>query len=97
MIAEHLEAAGDVHTAYSWHMRAGAWARNRDIGAARLSWEHARTIADALPADDLNRAAMRIAARTMLCGTTFQVHMNVAGDRFEELRELRARRTPPTA
>ena len=88
LIAEHLEAAGDLHTAYGWHMRAAAWSTNRDIGAARLSWEHARKIADALPADDPNRAAMRIAPRTMLCGIAFRVHLNVAGDRFEELREL---------
>ena len=31
---------------------------------------------------------MRIAPRTMLCGIAFRVHVNVAGDRFEELREL---------
>ena len=31
---------------------------------------------------------MRIAPRTMLCGTAFRVHVSVAGDRFEELREL---------
>ncbi len=35
-----------------------------------------------------NRAAMRIAPRTMLCGTAWRVHVNVAGARFEELREL---------
>ena len=40
-IAEHLEAAGDGHAAYGWHMRAATWATNRDIGAARLSWERA--------------------------------------------------------
>ena len=88
LIAEHLEAAGDLHAAYSWHMRAATWATNRDIAAARLSWERAQKIADALPADDPNRAAMRIAPRTMLCGTAFRVHINVAGDRFDELREL---------
>jgi class 3 adenylate cyclase len=88
LIAEHLEAGGDLHTAYGWHMRAGAWATNRDIAAARLSWERARTIADALPADDPNRAAMRIAPRTMLCGTAWRVHENVADDRFNELQEL---------
>jgi len=88
LIAEHLEAAGDLHTAYGWHMRAAAWSTNRDIGAARLSWEHARKLADALPADDPNRAAMRIAPRTMLCGIAFRVHLNAVGDRFEELREL---------
>jgi len=88
LIAEHLEAAGDLHTAYGWHMRAATWATNRDITAARLSWERARTIADALPADDPNRSAMRIAPRTMSCGTAFRAHMNVGGDRFDELRQL---------
>ena len=88
LIAEHLEAAGDLHAAYGWHMRAAAWATNRDINAARLSWERAQTIADALPAEDANRTAMRIAPRTMLCGIAFRVHERVAGDRFEELRVL---------
>ena len=31
LIAEHLEAAGDLHAAYAWHMRAATWANNRDI------------------------------------------------------------------
>jgi class 3 adenylate cyclase len=88
LIAEHLEAAGDLHAAYGWHMRAATWATNRDIAAAWVSWERARQIADELPTDDANRTAMRIAPRTMLCGTAFRVHVNVAGDRFEELREL---------
>jgi AAA ATPase domain/Putative zinc-finger len=88
LIAEHLEAAGELHAAYGWHMRAATWATNRDIAAAWRSWERARTIADALPADDPARASMRIAPRTMLCGIAFRVHMNVAGARFEELREL---------
>jgi hypothetical protein len=88
LIAEHLEAAGDGHAAYGWHMRAAAWATNRDIAAARLSWQRAQTIADTLPADDPERAAMRIAPRTMLCGTAWRVHEHAAGDRFEELREL---------
>jgi hypothetical protein len=88
LIAEHLEAADDFHAAYDWRMRAATWATNRDITAARLSWERATRIADALPADDPDRAAMRIAPRTMLCGIAWRVHMNVAGDRFDELREL---------
>jgi class 3 adenylate cyclase len=88
LIAEHLEAAGDLHAAFGWQMRAAAWATNRDIAAARLSWERAVKIADALPADDPNRAAMRIAPRTMLCGIAWRVHVSVAGARFEELREL---------
>src|SRR5271166_3465101 len=88
LIAEHLEAAGDLHAAFGWHMRAATWATNRDIAASRLSWERAQKIADALPADDPNRAAMRIAPRTMLCGIAIRVHLNVAGDRFDELRQL---------
>ena len=30
LIAEHLKAAGELHAAYGWHMRAGAWSTNRD-------------------------------------------------------------------
>jgi hypothetical protein len=88
LIAEHLEAAGDGHAAYGWQMRAATWATNRDIAAAWRSWERARTIADALPADDPGRAAMRIAPRTMLCGIAWRVHEHATGARFEELREL---------
>ena len=88
LIAEHLEAAGDLHAAYGWHMRAATWATNRDIAGARLSWERAEKIADALPAEDPNRTAMRIAPRTMLCGIAWRVHVNIAGDRFDGLREL---------
>jgi class 3 adenylate cyclase len=88
LIAEHLEAAGDGHAAYGWRMRAATWATNRDVAAARQSWERARNIADTLPADDSARTAMRIAPRTMLCGTAARVHMDVAGNRFDELREL---------
>ena len=88
LIAEHLDAAGDRHAAYAWHMRAATWATNRDIRAAQLGWERAEEIADALPADDPHRAAMRIAPRAMLCGVAVRVHLTVAGDRFEELRQL---------
>ena len=88
LIAEHLEAAGDLHAAYGWHLRAGAWATSRNMAAARASWERARTIADTLPTDDPNWAAMRIAPRTMLCGTAYRVHANDAGARFDELRQL---------
>jgi class 3 adenylate cyclase len=88
LIAEHLQAAGDLYAAYGWHMRAAAWATNRDIGAAWLSWERAEKIADALPADDPNRVAMRIAPRTMLCGIAWRASMTVAGTRFDELQQL---------
>ncbi len=88
LIGEHLEAAGDLRDAYGWHMRAATWATNRDITAARLSWERAVKIADALPAEDPNRTAMRIAPRTMLCGTAFRAGLHAPGDPFDELRQL---------
>jgi class 3 adenylate cyclase len=88
LIAEHLASAADLHAAYGWHMRAATWATNRDVNAARLSWERAQTIADELPADSPDRAAMRIAPRTMLCGIAYRVQMNVVGERFDELRQL---------
>jgi len=73
LIAEHLEAAGDLRSAYASHMRAGAWSSNRDIRAARISWERARRVADALPANDPERTAMRIAPRTGLCSSILRV------------------------
>src|SRR5262249_25156076 len=76
------------HAAFGWHMRAAAWAATRDITAAWASWERARQVADALPADDPGRTAMRIAARAWLCGNTFRVHANISDGLFEELREL---------
>ncbi len=88
LIAEHVEAAGDLHAAFDWHMRAGGWATNRDIAAARVSWDRARQVADALPDDDPERTAMRIAPRTILCATGWRVHADDSHVRFEELREL---------
>ena len=88
LIAEHLEAAGDLHGAYSWHMRAGAWSTNRDITAARISWQRARQVADRLPADDPDGASMGIAPRTLVCGSTWKVGGSVADTGFDELREL---------
>ena len=88
LIAEHLEAAGDLRSAYAWHMRAGAWSGNRDIRAARISWERARRMADALPANDPERTAMRIAPRTALCTSIWRVGLGVADTGFDELREL---------
>src|SRR6185436_1410488 len=87
LIAEHLESASELHTAYGWHMRAGAWSTNRDIAAARLGWERARRIADRLPDDDPGQLSMRIAPRTMLCATDWRAVEESRG-RFAELREL---------
>ena len=88
LIAEHLEAAGDLRAAFDWHMRAGAWSSSRDIRAARIGWERARRVADALPAHDPERTAMRIAPRTALCVSTWNAGLGVADTGFDELREL---------
>lgn len=89
LIAEHLDAAGERHAAYGWHMRAAAWATTRDVFAARFSWERARKVADALPGDDPDRLSMRTAPRTMLCATeTYSPALQESHDRFAELREL---------
>jgi class 3 adenylate cyclase len=89
LIAEHLESAGELRAAYGWHMRAGAWSTNRDLAAARLSWERARRTADRLPADDPDQLSMRIAPRTMLCATDLQAReVQESQGRFAELREL---------
>ena len=89
LIAEHLEAAGELRSAYGWHMRAAAWSTIRDLGAARLGWERARRIADALPADDSDHLSMCIAPRTMLCATDFYDRLSQESrGRFAELREL---------
>jgi adenylate cyclase len=73
LIAEHLEAAGDLRAAFGWHMRAGTWSTNRDIAAAHVSWRRARRVADRLPDDDPDRTAMRIAPRTLLCASAWWV------------------------
>jgi adenylate cyclase len=88
LIAEHLEAAGDLRAAFGWHMRAGSWSIPRDRAAARISWQRARNVADRLPADDPDRAAKRIAPRTLLCGSVWMAGGSVADTGFDELREL---------
>ncbi|WP_319449548.1 MULTISPECIES: AAA family ATPase [unclassified Mycobacterium] len=89
LIAEHLRAAGELHAAYGWHMRAGAWSTNRDVAAARLSWERACRIADALPDHDPTQLSMRIAPRTMLCVTDWLSRpVQASWGRFAEFREL---------
>jgi adenylate cyclase len=88
LIAEHFEAADDLRAAFGWHMRAGAWTQSRDVRAARISWERARTVADRLPTDDPGRTSMRIAPRTLLCMNTVRVAGSIADTGFDELREL---------
>jgi adenylate cyclase len=88
LIAEHLEAAGDLRSAFAWHMRAGAWSNNRDHAAAQLSWERALEVADALPADETNVLSMRIAPRSLLCSNAFRRFHADKSALFEELRDL---------
>jgi class 3 adenylate cyclase len=88
LIAEHIEAAGDLPAAFNWHMRAGTWAATRGMPAARVSWERARQIADELPTDYPDRTAMRIAPRTMVCATSWRGQFLSITHRVDELREL---------
>ena len=88
LIAEHLEAAGDMRAAFNWHMRAGTWLTHRDLTAARSSWRHARDVADRLADGDTDRIAMRIAPRTLLCATAWLAGGSLADTGFDELREL---------
>jgi adenylate cyclase len=88
LIAEHIEAAGDLHAAFDWHMRAGSWLTNRDRAAARTSWQRARQCAERLPADEIDRNRMQIASLTALCGTLWLTGGSVEEADFEQLREL---------
>jgi adenylate cyclase len=88
LIAEHLKAAGNLHAAFDWYMRAGTWLTHRNITAARASWQHAQNVADQLPEAAADRAALRIAARTLLCASAWLAGGSVADTGFEELRDL---------
>jgi predicted ATPase len=37
LVADHLEAAGDLQAAFEWHMRAGNWLTHRDIAMKTLT------------------------------------------------------------
>jgi adenylate cyclase len=88
LIAEHLKAAGDLHVAFAWYMRAGTWLTHRDLAAAQASWRHARDVADRLPDTDTDRAAMRIAPRTLLCASAWLAGGSLADTGFDELHDL---------
>ena len=88
LIAENLEAAGDLRAAFDWHMRAGAWSAFRDIRAARTNWQRARQVADRLPADTPDRTSLQIAPRNLLCGTLWRTGGSIADTGFDELRDL---------
>ena len=88
LIAEHLEAAGEWRMAFEWHMRAGAWSTSRNIAAAQTSWRRARQVADRLPEHEPERMSMRIAPRTLLCGSAWRVGGSGTETGFDELRDL---------
>jgi hypothetical protein len=88
LIAEHFEAADELRLAYDWQMRAAGWSTSRDVAAARVSWKRALQIADRMPGDVPDRAAMRIAPRTMLCGSAWLGVQEPISGHFEELRAL---------
>jgi adenylate cyclase len=88
LIAEHYEAAGDLHAAFDWHMRSGSWVNYRDNPAAARSWRRAQQVADRLPDDDPNRLTMRIEPRTLLCATGFRTSGSGFSAGFDELRDL---------
>ncbi|OBI97073.1 cyclase [Mycobacterium alsense] len=88
LIAEHFNAANDPHAAFTWYMRAGTWLTHRDLAAARASWQHARDVADQLPDAHPDRAALRIAPRTLLCASSWLAGGTMADTGFDELRDL---------
>ena len=88
LIAEHLEAAGELHAAYCWHMRAGTGRTNRDIAAARVSWERARQ-RRRRGCPTTSRIASRCGSRRApCCVATPGESMPTSPARFEELRQL---------
>src|SRR5262249_9792090 len=88
LVAEHLEAAGDLRDAYDWHMRAGAWAQPRDIRAAQTSWHRAREVADRIDGDEPAEIDMRIKPRTFLSVHALRFSGSVEQTGLDELREL---------
>ena len=69
LIAEHLEAAGDLHAAYAWHVGAAAWSTIR-VSTRHASVGTARQKPTRCP-PDADLTAMRIAPRTIMCRTLF--------------------------
>jgi len=88
LIAEHLEAADELHLAYDWQMRAAGWSTSRDIAASRVSWVRALQIADRLPDDAPDRMAMRIAPRH------HAVRQRLVGNAGADLRPFRGTPRP---
>ena len=88
LIAENLEAAGELRKAFDWHMRAGNWLTFRDISAGRQSWQRAKQVADRMAVDDPRTESMRIEPRALLCGTAFRGTSDFDEVTFEETCRL---------
>ncbi|MGW0157994.1 ATP-binding protein [Mycobacterium sp. NPDC003323] len=88
LIATHLEGAGDLRSAICWHMRSGTWLAMRDNDAARASWRRAAELAERLDADEPDRPAALIEARTALCGSAWRAGLAEAQTAFDDLRRL---------
>ncbi|WP_371412970.1 adenylate/guanylate cyclase domain-containing protein [Mycolicibacterium sp. GF69] len=88
LIAQHLEAAGELRAAFSWHMRAATWSTFRNFAAAQASWLRARDVADRLPGDDADGLTARIAPRALLCAHEYRIRSGHGEAEFAELREL---------
>jgi adenylate cyclase len=86
LIAQHYDAAGDLHAAFSWYMRAGGWFNLRDNAAATQSWRRALAVADRLTENDPERRSMRIAPLSLLCATAYRA-MPTGHTGFDELRD----------
>jgi adenylate cyclase len=88
LIAQNLEAAGDLHAAHGWHMRAADWSTFRNFAAAQSSWLRARDVADCLPDDEPDRLSMRIMPRALLCAHEYRIRSGNPDIAFAELKEL---------
>ena len=89
LIAEHLEAAGDLHAAFGWHMRAGTWCdqprhrrRAHELGAGPKDRRRpTRPTTPTGPSCASHRAPCCAA-------TAWRVGGSGADTGFDELREL---------
>ena len=88
LIAQHLEAAGDLREAFGWHMRAATWSTFRNFAAAQSSWLRARDVADRIPEDDPDRHRMRIVPRALLCANEYRIRTGQSDTAFAELKDL---------
>ncbi len=93
LIAEHLEASGELYAAFSWHMRAGTWSRNWGSDAARTSWQRAEKMAwAAFERDGSLEAAELLSRALMWMGRWAQAEEILARFDPDELDELQVLR-----